>query len=98
MKSQTKMKKKTPKRTIILAVILAVILILAAVYAVFTDIIILRKTEDMAGPENAIAILFIGSSQVFVGDVPGQLQAIAKMYGVDIYTRICRDTEIAVER
>jgi len=84
LKPQTKIMKKTPKRTIILAVILVVILILAAVYAVFTDIIILRKTEDMAGPENAIAILFIGSSQVFVGDVPGQLQAIAKMYGVDI--------------
>jgi len=67
-----------------MTVVLVVILILATIYAVFTDIIILRKTEDMVGPENSIAILFVGSSHVFVGDVPGQLQAIAKMHGVDI--------------
>ncbi len=84
MKPQTKIKKKLPKRTIILVVILVVILTLTTIYAVFTDIITLRKTEDMVGPENAIAILFVGSSHVFVGDVPGQLQAIAKMHGVDI--------------
>lgn len=84
MKPQTKTKKKLSKRTIILAIVLVAILTLTTIYAVLMDIIVLRKTEDMAGPESAIAILFVGSSHVFVGDVPGQLQAIAKLHGIDI--------------
>ncbi|MCL2702929.1 MAG: hypothetical protein FWE91_04900 [Defluviitaleaceae bacterium] len=72
------------KKIIILAAFLAVILTLAVVWAVFTDIIILRKTEYMAGTENAVSILFVGSSQVFVGNVPRQLRAIAMTRGVEI--------------
>lgn len=35
-------------------------------------------------PEGAISILFIGNSFVYVGDVPGQMQTLAKMYGIDM--------------
>lgn len=76
-----KPKKKQPVRVIIVIVILTVAAIL---WAGYTDVIILRKTEDMVGSGNAISILFVGSSQVFVGNVPRQLQTIAKMYGVEI--------------
>jgi len=61
-----------------------VLMILAFVWAVYTDIIILRTTEDMAGSESAAAILFVGNSHVFVGDVPKQLQTIAAAHGVEV--------------
>ena len=38
----------------------------------------------MTGSENAISILFVGSSHVFVGDVPRQLKTIARMHDVEI--------------
>ena len=78
------MKKKISKRTTILICILTVILTLTTTWAVLMDVIILRKTEDMVGSENAIAILFVGNSHVFVGNVPQQLQAIARMYDIEI--------------
>ncbi len=84
MKTQIKTKKKLAKRLIALCIILTFILTLAFVYAVYTDIIILRKTEDMAGAENSISILFVGTSDVFVGNLPEQLQAVARTHGVNI--------------
>jgi len=33
---------------------------------------------------DSVKILFVGNSQIFVNNVPGQLQAIAKSYNVDI--------------
>ncbi len=79
-----KTKKKLPKRFIALGIIVIVVLALAFIYAVFTDGIVLRTTEDMVGSENAISILFVGNSQVFVGELPRQLKLIAKMYDVEI--------------
>ena len=67
-----------------LIAVLGVILILATIYAVFTDIIVLRKTEDMVGSENAISILFVGNSQIFVGELPRQLKIIARTQDVEI--------------
>ena len=81
---QTIVKKKLSKRTRTLIVVLAVILAFAAAWAVYTDVIVLRRTEDMVGSENSISILYVGNSHVFVGDVPRQLQTIARMYDVDI--------------
>ena len=64
---------------------------LGTVWAAYTDVIILRKTEDMVGSEDAVAILFVGNSQVFVGELPRQLQTIARAYGVEmIYKDISR--------
>ena len=34
--------------------------------------------------KDSVSILFVGSSHVFVGDVPGQLKMIAKEYGVEV--------------
>ena len=34
--------------------------------------------------KDSVSILFVGSSHMFVGDVPGQLKMIAKEYGVEI--------------
>lgn len=91
IKTQIRTKKKLPKRLIVLCIISTVILALAFIYAAFTDIIMLRKTEDMVGSENAISILFVGNSQVFVGELPRQLKLIAKMYDVEIiYNDISR--------
>jgi len=88
-----KSKKKLPARIKISVVILPVILALAIVWAAFSDVIILRKTEDMIGWENSISILFAGSSDVFVGNLPQQLQTIARAHGVDItYKDISRHT------
>ncbi len=88
VKLQLRVKKKLPKRRKIIITIftvtLAVILSLAVVWAIFTDIIILRKTEDMSGPENSISILFVGTSDVFVGNLPQQLQVIARTQDVAI--------------
>lgn len=84
VKPQLRVKKKLPKRTKILIVILTAILALAATWAIFTDVIILRKTKDMVGSENSISILFVGTSDVFVGNLPQQLQTIARTHGVDI--------------
>jgi hypothetical protein len=64
--------------------IISVVLALAFTYAVFMDIIKLRKTEDLAGSENSISILFVGNSDIFVGNLPQQLQTIAGANGVDI--------------
>ena len=77
-------RKKITKRAIAPMFALAFILIMATLYAAFTDIIVVRKTEDMAGSENAISILYVGNSQIFVGELPRQLKAIAKMYDVEI--------------
>ena len=76
--------RKIPKRIKISIAILSIILVLALTWAAFTDVIILRKTEDMIGSENAISILFVGNSQVFVGELPRQLKTIAKIYDVEI--------------
>ncbi|HBU13310.1 MAG TPA: hypothetical protein DEB31_11520 [Clostridiales bacterium] len=81
---QLSVKKKLPKRRIAFIVILAVVLVLAFTWAVFTDVIILRKTEDMEGAENSTSILFVGTSDVFVGNLPQQLQAIARTHNVHI--------------
>ncbi len=83
-KPQLSLKKKMLKRRITAVIVLAVILALATIWAAYTDVIILRKTEDMVGSENSISILFVGNSDVFVGDLPQQLQAIARAHGVDI--------------
>ena len=80
----TKLRKKLSTGKKVLLVFAALVLALTAAWAVITDVIILRKTEDMAGSENAISILYVGSSQVFVGNVPRQLQTIARMYDVEI--------------
>ena len=81
---EKKTRKRIPKRIIISVAILTVILALAVTWAALTDVIILRKTEDMAGSENAISILFVGNSQVFIGELPRQLKTIAGMYGIEI--------------
>ena len=67
-----------------LIAVLGFILTLAIIYAAFTDIIVLRKTEDMGGSENAISILFVGNSQIFVGELPRQLKIIARTKDVEI--------------
>ncbi len=72
------------KRTIALCLAIALMIVLVFTYAAFTDIIKLRKTEDMAGSENSIAILYVGTSDVFVGNLPQQLQAIAGAYDIPI--------------
>ena len=71
-------------KAIILTFVLVSVAVLGFIAAVFMDIIILRKTEDMTGSENAVSILFVGSSHVFVGNVPQQLQVIAKTRDVEI--------------
>ena len=81
---QFSLKKKLLKRRIITVIVLTVILTLATIWAAFTDVIILRKTEDMVGSENSISILFVGNSDVFVGNLPQQLQVIARTHGIDI--------------
>ena len=83
IKTQIIIKKKFSKQ-LLLFIILTLFLVLVITYAVLTDIIILRKTEDMVGSENAISILFVGSSHVFVGNAPSQLQTITKMYDIEI--------------
>jgi len=88
---QAQAKKKLPSWAKTAVVLLALAAILWTAWAVFTDVIVLRKTEDMAGPESAVSILFVGNSHVFAGDVPRQLQAIARMHGVEmIYKDISR--------
>lgn len=77
-------KSKHKVMKIISIVVLTVILTLTTIWAAFTDVIILRKTEDMVGSENAISILFVGNSDVFVGNLPQQLQTIARTHDVDI--------------
>lgn len=74
--------KKRVKYTRIIIIILLVFF--TFIWAVLTDIIRLRKTEDMAGSEDAISILFVGSSHIFVGGLPGQLQTISQIYDVEI--------------
>ena len=69
------------KKSVIIITLAAIILSLWAVYA---DIIILRKTEDMTASENAISVLFVGNSHVFVGNLPQQLQKIAGIHDVEI--------------
>jgi len=77
--------KKKPKRQIVIAtVILLVIIALATIYAELAGFIIIRKTEDMSGSEDAISILFVGNSHVFVGNLPQQLKTIARMHNVEI--------------
>ncbi len=77
-------KKILLKRWKIIIAALTVVLALAITWAVYTGIIILRKTEDMAGSENSISILFVGNSDVFVGNLPQQLQAVARTQDVSI--------------
>lgn len=81
---QLKIKKKLPSKIIILIAILVFALALWITWAVYSDVIILRKTEDMAGSVNAISFLFVGDSFVFVGDIPRQLQTIAGAYEIEI--------------
>ncbi len=89
MKAQPRVKKKLPKRkkiaiAIFTIAILTVVSALAATWAIFTDVIILRKTEDMAGSENSVSILFAGTSDVFVGNLPKQLQTLARTHDLTI--------------
>ena len=81
-----KAKKKLRAWIKTLAVIVA-LTILWTIVAIFTDVITLRKTEDMVGSENAISILFVGNSYVFVGELPRQLQTIARLYDIEIIYR-----------
>ncbi len=78
------MEKKRLKRRIVFVAVSMVVLALAFTWAALSDIIILRKTEDMASSENSISILFVGTSDVFVGNLPQQLQTIARERGVNI--------------
>jgi hypothetical protein len=89
MKQQQTAKKKLRKQAKIITTAFAVIFALAAFFvAVITDTIVLRKTEDMVGPEDSLSILFVGNSHVFVGDVPGQLQTVARISDIDIIYKI----------
>ncbi len=81
---QIKLKRKLPVWKKASIIILTFLVTLGIIWAVLTDIIVLRRTEDMNGSENAISILFVANSQVFVGDVPEQLQTIASTYDVEI--------------
>ena len=55
--------------------------VLVTIWAELSGIIILRKTEDMAGSINAKTILWVGNSDIFVGKLPKQLQTVAGAYG-----------------
>ena len=83
IKTQQKAKKKLRFWTKII-VALTIVAILWTIWAIFTDVIVLRKTEDMVGSENAISILFVGNSHVFVGELPRQLQTIARANDIEI--------------
>ena len=79
----TKVKKKLPTWKKILIAI-SVFAVFWTIWAIFTDVIMLRKTEDMVGSDNAISILFVGNSYVFVGELPRQLQTITKANNIEI--------------
>ena len=76
--------KRLTKISIILIIIAVVVAALAFSYAVITDVIVLRKTEDMNDSENAVSMLWVGSSHVFVGNVPQQLQVLSGANGIEI--------------
>jgi len=76
--------KKKLQTRIKIIIIIIVLAVLGISWAIFTDIIKLRKTEDMVGSENAISILFVGNSYVFVGSLPRQLQTIARANDIEI--------------
>jgi hypothetical protein len=82
-KSQLKTKRIIPTwvKTLVIVLLLAII---GTLWADLSGIIILRKTEDMAGSENAISILWVGNSDIFVGELPRQLQTVARVYDVEI--------------
>ena len=84
MKTQLKTKKKLSVRGKALIVALISVIIIGTIWAAFSDVIVLRKTEDMAGSENAISILFVGDSFVFVGELPRQLQKIAGAQEIEV--------------
>jgi hypothetical protein len=75
--------KKLPAQAIAAIFVFAVLIALAFAWAVFADVIILRKTEGLGGAERAISILYVGDSFIFVGGLPRQLQAIARASGID---------------
>ncbi|MCL1819832.1 MAG: hypothetical protein FWG36_04140 [Oscillospiraceae bacterium] len=72
------------KKLSVWIIIFSLVPVLLAVWAVYTDVIILRKTEDMANYENTVSILWVGSSHVFAGNVPQQLQAVTESYDIKI--------------
>ena len=82
IKSQRKSKKLPTWVKISIAILLFAIV--GTVWAELTGIIILRKTEDMVGSENAISVLWVGNSDVFVGELPRQLKIVARQHDVEI--------------
>ena len=83
-KSNKPAKKKLPTWSKFLIVVTSLVAVLGVLWAVLTDVIVLRRTEDMIGAESSISILYVGNSQVFVGKLPRQLQTIARMHDVAI--------------
>ena len=85
IKSQRKSKKQPTWVKVSIAILLFVIVVIVVtVCAELSGIIILRKTEDMVGSENAISVLWVGNSDVFVGELPGQLKNVARPHDVEI--------------
>ena len=82
-KPETKIKKPFT-RALALIIVLALMAALLFAWAIYSDVIVLRKTQDMAGSKDAITILFVGDSFVFVGSLPKQLQTVAGAYGIEI--------------
>lgn len=78
--------KRLMKKSIVVVIIIIAVVVAALVFsfAVITDVIVLRKTEDMNGSENAVSVLWVGSSQIFVGNVPQHLQVIAGANGFEV--------------
>ena len=66
------------------AVAITVVIALAAIYAELSGLIVLRKTEDMSASGSAISILYVGNSDVFVGNLPQQLKTIAQSQNLEI--------------
>ena len=78
------MNNKRTRRLVIAAVALVVVIALTTVTAELMGFIVLRKTEDMSGSQGAVSILYVGNSHVFVGNLPQQLQTIARAQDVEV--------------
>ena len=61
-----------------------VMLVFLAVFILASSIFVGCSNQNTHNTEESISILFVGNSHVRTGNVPGQLQALANLHGIEI--------------